>query len=250
MTFSRYEPASVPMNHLDYYRFQAHARGVRGFEDVRNIAADRAHVYDRIARAWLPGDKTLPIAELACGHGSFLHWLKGCGYTNITGVDSSPEQLEFARMVGVSVEEGDVNAWLASQDNNRFATIIAIDLIEHLPKDEFMCLLHQAHAALLPGGALISRLPNGESPFVGKNLFNDVTHVWTYTPNAMNSLALMHGFSTASFRDESADAIRDHRWLKVPLAKMCTLILRAMARMATRETIQYWSPHLWACFRK
>lgn len=238
------------MNHLDYYKFQAEARGVRSLDDVRRLAGMKSFIYDRIVRPWLPPDTTLPIAEVACGHGSFLHWLKSRGYANVTGVDSSPEQIKFAQEVGVTVEQNDVNQWLARQPKNHFASIIAIDLAEHLPKDDFMELLHLAQSALSPGGSLILRLPNGDSPFVGMNLFNDITHVWTYTPNALNSLSQMHRFSATQFADEGADAMRDHRWLKLPLAKFSRFLLRATVRTVTRENIQFWSPHLWARLRK
>jgi len=234
------------MNHLDYYKFQARARGMHSLDDVRRNAGEKSYLYDRIVRPWLPQDTSLPVAEVACGHGSFLHWLKGCGYTNVTGIDSSPEQIELARQVGVHVEQDDVNQWLARQPKNHFAAIMAIDLIEHLPKDDFMELLHASHAVLAPGGSLILRLPNGDSPLVGMNLFNDITHVWTYTPNALHSLSQMHGFSGAQFADEGLDAVRDHRWLKVPLAKMARFLLRATVRTVTRENVQFWSPHLWA----
>jgi cyclopropane fatty-acyl-phospholipid synthase-like methyltransferase len=161
-------------------------------------------------------------------------------------VDSSPVQIELARQVGVTVEEEDANLWLARQPKSHFASIIAIDLVEHLPKDDFMEFLHLARGVLSPDGSLILRLPNGDSPFVGMNLFNDITHVWTYTPNALNSLSQMQGFSGTQFADEGAGAIRDHRWLKVPLAKAGGLVLRATVRMITRENIRFWSPHLWA----
>ncbi|HUA68270.1 MAG TPA: class I SAM-dependent methyltransferase [Candidatus Saccharimonadales bacterium] len=238
------------MNHLDFYKFQAKARGVHSLEDVQRIANTKSFIYDRIVSPWLPQDATIPIAEAACGHGSFLYWLKTRGYTNIRGVDSSSEQIEFARQIGVTVEQDDVNRWLARQPKNQFAAIIAIDLVEHFPKDDFMELLHLAHITLSVGGKLILRLPNGDSPLVGMNLFNDITHVWTYTPNALNSLSQMHGFSTAQFADEGADAIRDHRWLKVPLAKISRFLLRATIRSVTREDIRFWSPHLWACLKK
>jgi 2-polyprenyl-3-methyl-5-hydroxy-6-metoxy-1,4-benzoquinol methylase len=234
------------MNHLDYYKFQAQARGVHSLDDVRRTAEEKSYVYDRIVRPWLPMNNELPIAEIACGHGSFLHWLKSRGYTSITGVDSSPEQIELARQVGVPVEQNDASFWLASQPKNHFASIIAIDLVEHLSKDDFMELMCLAQSALSHEGSLILRLPNGDSPFVGMNLFNDITHVWTYTPNALNSLSQMHGYSGTQFADEGAGAIRDHRWLKVPLAKAGGLLLRAAVRIVTRERIEFWSPHLWA----
>ena len=234
------------MGHLDYYKFQTAARGVHSLEDVRRIAMEKVYLYDRFVRRWLPGDLAKPIAELACGHGSFLHWLKSGNFSSVTGVDSSAEQVALAKQVGAQVDQDDVNHWLARQPQNHFAALVAIDLIEHLPKDDFMELLRASHAALAPGGSLILRLPNGDSPFVGRNLFNDITHLWTYTPNCLNSLAQMHGFSRTEFADEGADAIRDQRWLKVPLAKLSAGILRALIQAATREKIHHLSPNLWA----
>lgn len=234
------------MNHFDYYRYQAEARGVRTLDDVRRIAGEKAYLYDQLVQRWLPSDTTRPVAELACGHGSFLHWLKSKNFFRIAGVDSSAEQIALAKQVGAAVEQDDVNRWLARQPQNHFAALVAIDLAEHLPKDDFMELLRSAHAALAPGGSLILRLPNGDSPFVGMNLFNDITHIWTYTPNCLNSLAQMHGFSRTEFADEGAAAIRDARWLKVPLAKLSAAILRVLVQTATREKIRHFSPNLWA----
>lgn len=234
------------MNHLDYYQFQAEARGVRSLDDVRRLAGEKAYLYDQFVRRWLPEDLAQPIAELACGHGSFLHWLKARNFSNVAGVDSSAEQVALAQQVGAGADQDDVNRWLARQPKNHFAALVAIDLIEHLPKDDFMELLRGVHAALSPGGSLILRLPNGGSPFVGLNLFNDITHIWTYTPNCLNSLAEMHCFSRTEFADEGSEAIRDHRWLKVPLAKLSAVVLRALTLAATHEKIQHLSPNLWA----
>ena len=234
------------MSHLDYYQFQAEARGVRTFDDVRRVAGQKAYLYDQLLRAWLPADTTRPVAELACGHGSFLHWLKTKNFSDVAGVDSSAEQVALAKQVGARVEQDDVNRWLSRQPQNHFAALVAIDLVEHLPKDDFMAFLKGAKAALAVGGSLILRLPNGDSPFVGRNLFNDITHVWTYTPNCLNSLAQMHGFARTEFADEGAAAIRDQRWLKVPLAKMSAFVLRALMHAATRERIEHLSPNLWA----
>ncbi len=238
------------MNHLDYYQYQAKARGVHGLEDVRRIAQEKAYLYDRVLLPWLPADKSGRIAEIACGHGSFLCWAKGQGYTALTGIDSSPEQIELAKQIGITVCESDVNQWLAKQPAASHQAIVGIDLIEHISKDAVMDLLKSAYRVLADGGRLILRYPNGDSPFVGMNLFNDITHVWTYTPNCLNSLSQMHGYTRTRFVDESSAAIRDNRWLKVPLSNLSTAILRFLVRAATREKIAHWSPHLWACLEK
>jgi SAM-dependent methyltransferase len=234
------------MNHLDYYKFQAEARSVNSPEDVRRLALEKAYQYDRLVRPWLPRETGRPLAELACGHGSFLCWLRLRGFSDVSGVDSSEAQVTLARQVAGGVELDDVNRWLAKQPANHYAALVGIDLVEHLPKDDFMELLQGAFAALAPGGSLVLRLPNGDSPLVGMNLFNDITHVWTYTSNCLNSLAQMHGFARTEFANEGYQTIRDQRWLKVPLGWLSALMLRTLLQAATREKPQHLGPNLWA----
>ena len=236
------------MSHLDYYKFQNQARGVRTLADIQEDAKAKAYLYDRIVLPWLYGRKR--IAELACGHGTFLQYLKSRHFQEIVGIDSSPEQISLARQIGVKIEEEEVNTWLSRQSRESFDALIAIDLIEHLSKDAFMDLLKTANNLLTTGGRLVLRYPNGDSPLVGRNLFNDITHVWTYTPNCLDSLARMNGYSTVHFTDESTAAIRDHRWLKVPLSRLSTSLMKFLFQAVTRERVQYWSPHLWACLVK
>jgi len=238
------------MGYLDYYDYQSEARAVRTLEDVRRLAQEKAYIYDRIVLPWLPAEKNSRIAEIACGHGSFLWWLKQRQYSEITGVDYSPGQIRFARQTGAVVEEMEVNKWLDCQRVESHQAIVAIDLIEHLSKDGFMDLLKGSSRLLGSGGRLILRYPNGDSPLVGRNLFNDITHVWTYTTNCLETLGRMHGFKRFQFVDESSAAIRDARWLKVPLCKLSTVILSLLFWAATKERVKYWSPHIWACLER
>ncbi|MFM1769249.1 MAG: hypothetical protein RJA22_1778 [Verrucomicrobiota bacterium] len=237
------------MSHLDYYQYQATARGIHQLADVERIARDKAHVYDQLVRPWLPSDPRARVAELACGHGSFLCWLRDRGCGNVTGVDSSAEQIALARQTGAAVVQSDALAWLTAQPDAGLHALVAIDFIEHISKDAVMDLLRESRRVLAPGGRLILRYPNGDSPLVGMNLFNDITHVWTYTPNCLNSLAEMHGFTRSEFADEG-DAIRDQRWLKVPLSRISRAVLGALLRAATKEKVTFWGPHLWAALQR
>lgn len=238
------------MGHLDYYKYQATARGVHGLPDVIDSAQGRIHVWDRIVLPWLPADRGQPVTELACGHGSFLWWLKERGFTQLRGIDSSREQIELSRQIGAETHLQDALDWLRAQRDGGQKALVAIDFLEHISKDDVMELLAQSSRALLPGGRLILRFPNGDSPLVGMNLFNDITHVWTYTPNCLDSLARMHGFARTAFVDESELAIRDHRWFKVPLCRLSKTVLGILFRAATKEKIVFWSPHLWALLEK
>jgi 2-polyprenyl-3-methyl-5-hydroxy-6-metoxy-1,4-benzoquinol methylase len=241
--------ADSKMSHCSYYQYQANARGVHTGADVERGARERAYIYDRIVLPWLPADSQSRIAELACGHGSFLCWLKNRGFVNIVGVDSSTEQIALAGQVA-EVRQADVNEWLRSQGNESYQVLVAIDFIEHISKDSFIEFLHESFRVLAQGGRVVLRYPNGGSPLVGHNLFADITHVWTYSPGCLQTLAQMHGFASAIFFDEDYQTIRDHRWLKVPIGRFSSLLLRVLFRAATRVEVDYWSPNLWACLIK
>ena len=234
------------VNHLNYYDYQVKARGILNGDDVRRDAANKAFVYDRLILPHLPVDRSAPIVELACGHGAFLVWAASHGYTSLVGVDSSPAQIEAVGLVGINAVLGDVLAWMASRPPRSAAVLVAIDLIEHVSKDDFMTLLAESSRILMPGGSLILRYPNGDSPFVGLNLFNDVTHIWTYTSNCLRTLSGMHGFARADFCDEGWRVARDHRWLKIPLGSLGEMLLRTLVRSVTREHVPSWNSNGWA----
>ncbi len=113
-----------------------------------------------------------------------------------------------------------------------------------------MTLLGQAARVLMPGGCLILRHPNADSPLVGLNLFNDITHVWAYTSNCLRTLARMHGFVDGAFTDEGWRVARDHRWFKLPLGWLAEAFLKNLFRAAAREQPMGWSPHGWSFFKR
>jgi 2-polyprenyl-3-methyl-5-hydroxy-6-metoxy-1,4-benzoquinol methylase len=54
--------------------------------------------------------KTIKILDIGCGNGSLLAAAKEKGYTNVTGIDISPEQVEIANKLGVAeVRQGNLN---------------------------------------------------------------------------------------------------------------------------------------------
>jgi SAM-dependent methyltransferase len=122
-------------------------------------------------------------------------------HTNAAGSDSSDCQIELARAAGLSVRLADSIDEISKAPALTWDCLIAIDFIEHLPKDGLIAFLAQAHRVLKPGGCLILRAPNGDSPFVGRNLFNDITHYWAYTSVAIEALLKMAGFQRVEFAD-------------------------------------------------
>ena len=92
-----------------------------------------------------------------------MYFFKVLGYTNLIGVDISPEQVNLARQVILNVYEDEVLSWL-EEHNNEFDLITGFDIIEHLYKPAVLQFLDYCFKALKPGGLLILETQNAESP--------------------------------------------------------------------------------------
>jgi len=235
------------MNLSAYYLYQAKARGLNSVGDVMKIVAMNTVLYDQIVLPWLPQSRDAAIYEAACGPGIFLHWLRKRGYSNAVGSDSSEVQVLLANEGGLRITLADSIADLQKYPANSFDCLVALDFYEHLPKEILLDFLYEAERVLRVGGRLILRGPNGDSPVVGRALYNDITHYWPLTTTAFNALMMMVGFSRTEFKDETLAGIQKRRWLKVPLAWMAQQAYRTLIRLATREDIKCLSSSMFLC---
>jgi len=158
-----------------------------------------AQAYDSCFRAFLPADQGAAIAEVGCGYGRFLHWLRELGYRNTCGVDSSPEMVAHAARLGIAgVKQGDVVKFL-EEHPGAFERIFAIDVMEHFKKEEVLPFLDACLSALKAGGMLVIETVNAEGFGWGRLRHGDFTHEYAYTPNSLSQLLLASGFSSPSF---------------------------------------------------
>lgn len=124
----------------------------------------------------LPKNKDAAILDLGCGTGSMLGALKSEGYTNILGIDVSEDQIRVAAEMGVTETiQGDIHDHLLEQ-REAYDVIIGIDIIEHFSKDELVHLLDLVKNALKPGGKVVFRTPNMDSPLASVYAHADFTH--------------------------------------------------------------------------
>ena len=135
-----------------------------------------------------------PILDLGCGRGEWLSLLANQGW-QVLGVDSSELVVDVARENGLEVQLGDLLTVLEAQPANSLAAVTAFQVIEHLPFETIVALVHAAFRALLPGGILLLETPNPENIQVAAYSFwMDPTHKKPIPPPLIMDLSYHAGF--------------------------------------------------------
>lgn len=166
-------------------------------------------VYERWANAaqdhlkgWLSESRSDPVLDIGCGSGKLLYLLRRLGYSNLTGIDLSPEQIRIASqwLRDAVIIEGDAREFLTGSVD-RYGLICAFDVIEHFRKEEVLPFLELVYQALKPGGRFILQTPNAESPNVGSVAYADFSHEWFFTPEGLEHVLRLAGFSGFQARE-------------------------------------------------
>jgi len=161
----------------------------------RSKLGSHARGYRQHFGKFLPANRAAKIADLGCGSGALVWWLRQEGYQQAQGVDGSPEQVQLAQQLGIDgIEQGDVFQFLKQQRG--FDLLFARDLLEHFDKQAVFDFLEAAFAALNPNGRLVLQIPNAESPYFGRVRYGDFTHELAFTTTSLNQL-----FAATEFHD-------------------------------------------------
>ncbi|MDQ3073736.1 MAG: class I SAM-dependent methyltransferase [Bacteroidota bacterium] len=135
------------------------------------------------------------VLDIGCGYGELLMLLNAKGFTNTSGIDISPQQIELAKELNVpNVQVADAFTYLYTQKNT-FDLITGIDIIEHFSKDELVRLLSNIKHSLKEGGIAIFRTPNMDAPFTSTYAFGDFTHQSFLNYSSAEQLFRSIGFS-------------------------------------------------------
>lgn len=158
-----------------------------------------ALVYRHDIKPLLPAPAYGPVVDIGCGQGELVRLMVADAY-DAEGIDISPEQVAIAHEAGIyQVRQGNYHEILNARAGE-LAAITAIDLLEHLRKDEVLKAFDVALTALRPGGIFVARVPNAVSPFGGDVRYGDFTHETWYTQRSVMQLAAVAGFSAVTVR--------------------------------------------------
>lgn len=122
--------------------------------------------------------KNAKILDVGCGYGALINTLLKQQYTQVTGIDISPEQIQIAKnqlKLAKYVQVSEAHNFL-EQQKQQFDVIIALDLIEHFNKTELVQFLQLITQSLTPNGMLICRTPNADALYASPYAAGDYTH--------------------------------------------------------------------------
>lgn len=162
-----------------------------------NLFKHRSHFINNIINKFIFNhySKDSQIIDIACGHGTFIHFLHKKGFKFAKGFDISLEQIEMGKKLGIkNLFCTDINQYFLNNDEG-VDIFLLIDIIEHLNIDETMKFLEILKEKLNDHGIIIIHIPNAEGIYGMRIRYGDMTHETAFTPKSINQLLKMIGFS-------------------------------------------------------
>jgi cyclopropane fatty-acyl-phospholipid synthase-like methyltransferase len=159
-----------------------------------------AGLYHANYSRFLPEAKNSTILDAGCGAGHFLHFLQKAGYRDCTGIDISPEQIEFCkRFVHARLETTDVVSHLKDH-SNIYDAIVANDLVSHLDITRAIAFVHAARESLKENGVFILKTGNMGNPFSIYLMHKDLIHLSGFADESLHALLKCGGFRKIEVR--------------------------------------------------
>ena len=178
--------------------------GPGGYFALRNVSPGDAAAapLPHYLRGRLPEDRAAPILDIGCGFGQVLLPLQRAGYTDLAGIDVSPEAADYLGRFGIPVDRRDVLDVLRDAPSRRYAFVAMTHVLEHLEKPSIVPALAAIREKLLrPGGALFVRVPNAQASTGCYWAYEDFTHSTLFTAGSLSYVLRAAGFASIEFLD-------------------------------------------------
>jgi len=180
---------------MDYFE----ARGLRA-QDYENARLP----------AWLDHElRNLPrtdrILDFGCGLGQNLRALSEQGFVGVTGADVDAGAIAESRGTGCRVVDVSEGFERAFESGECFDIIVALHVLEHIPKAEIIATLRKLRDLLAADGKLLIAVPNGQA-FTGCYwAYEDFTHNTLFTAGSFKYVLNAAGFGNVALIDIRGD---------------------------------------------
>lgn len=143
---------------------------------------------------FVPKNKDARILVVSCGPGYFVNMLVEEGYTNVVGIDSYVEKVQYAKNRGLNCMTATAFEFL-EEATEAYDAIFCEQELNHLTKEEILDFLSLCYTKLQAGGTLISHALNGANPITGAEaLAQNFDHYNTFTEYTMHQVLEHSGF--------------------------------------------------------
>lgn len=121
---------------------------------------------------FIPDIRKLSILEIGYGNGALMSYFRDKG-ADIFGIEVNKDLVSLAQKNNYIVCAADD---LSTYLTRKFDLIVAIDVLEHIDKENLSDVVKFYFDRLDSGGIFFARFPNGDSPFGLRNQNGDITH--------------------------------------------------------------------------
>jgi SAM-dependent methyltransferase len=181
--------------------FDAISRGDRG-----EVRAEYTSLADQLIG--VPG----PVLDIGAGRGEFLELLRERDVP-ASGVELDDELVADASSRGFDVHLQDGHEALRVVAPGSLGAVTLIHVIEHLPQNELVEIVSEAHAKLATGGKLVLETPNPQSLYIYARAFwLDPTHTRPIHPIYLEFVLRNAGFDKLN---NGGDAL-EFEWTAMP----------------------------------
>ncbi len=133
------------------------------------------------------------VLEIGSGRGELQRLFAREGVSSY-GVDLDKAMVNVAQAAGCTAQYGDGIAHLRSLPDRSLGGLVAIQVVEHLTRDQLHELFDLAKRKLIPGARVAFETINPQSMLaLSSNYFRDPTHVWPMHPDTLGYMATLAG---------------------------------------------------------
>lgn len=137
------------------------------------------------------------VLEIGSGRGELQRLLHREGIRSY-GIDLDVAMVNVANAAGCETAHGDGIAHLRSVPDRSLGGLVAVQVVEHLTRDQLAELFSLAKQKLMPGTKVALETINPQSVLaLSSNYFRDPTHVWPLHPDTLGYMATLAGLAIA-----------------------------------------------------
>lgn len=149
----------------------------------------------------LASEGTSKFLEIGPGLGHTIKFLNSKGFKSIDIADNDDSILNYIKdkfEINKPYKTNDIKEIDGQLDY--YDVIIATQVFEHVPKDQYKSFLTTLYKHLNKNGYLIITVPNMANPFTICERYGDITHTNGFTDNSLMELAVMSEIPVSSIR--------------------------------------------------